>query len=258
MRALLHATLPRLLLAAFAVVALAAAALFTSAVAAPPELTPSASAHGWITSPPSRQDHCAKHTVTWSCDGVEYEPQSVESSKGSLLCSGGTRFVTLDDNALAWPRTTVASSQTFTWTLTARHRTSTWEYFVDGQLFKTVNDNGATPGATVTHTLTGLPSGNHTILARWNVYDTNNAFYACVDVNVGGSGNPSPTPTPTPTPTTPPTGSCDYPAWSATTTYVSGDLVAYQGREYRARWWTIAEIPSQSGEWGVWADLGVC
>ncbi len=172
----------RVLLGVFAVLALTLTAL----VAAPSALTPTAEAHGWVVSPPSRQDHCAKRTVSWTCNGVEWEPQSVEAPKGSMLCSGGSRFTTLDNNSLAWPRTNIGSTHTFQWTLTAFHRTASWEYFVDGQLFKTVNDNGATPPATVTHTLSGLPSGNHKILARWNVFDTAMAFYACMDVNIGG------------------------------------------------------------------------
>jgi predicted carbohydrate-binding protein with CBM5 and CBM33 domain len=170
----------RVVLGIFAVLALTLTAL----VAAPSAMTPHAEAHGWVVSPPSRQDHCAKRTVSWSCNGAEWEPQSVEAPKGSMLCSGGSRFTTLDNGSLAWPRTSIGSTHTFQWTLTAFHRTSSWEYFVDGRLFKTVNDNGATPPPTVTHTLSGLPSGNHTILARWNVYDTAMAFYACMDVNV--------------------------------------------------------------------------
>lgn len=176
----------RAMLGIFAVLALTLTAL----VAAPNVLLPRAEAHGWVVSPPSRQDHCAKRTVNWSCDGVEWEPQSVEALKGSMLCSGGSRFATLDNGSLAWPRTNISSTQTFQWTLTVQHRTATWEYFVDGQLFKTFDDGGAAPGPTVSHTLSGLPSGNHTVLARWNVFDTGNAFYACMDVNVGG-GSPS-------------------------------------------------------------------
>jgi predicted carbohydrate-binding protein with CBM5 and CBM33 domain len=178
----LHTPAARALLGIVAVLALTLTAL----VAAPSSMTPHAQAHGWVVSPPSRQDHCAKRTVSWTCNGVEWEPQSVEAPKGSMLCSGGSRFTTLDNGSLAWPRTNIGSTYTFQWTLTAFHRTATWEYFVDGRLFKTVNDNGAAPPPTVTHTLSGLPSGNHTILARWNVYDTAMAFYACMDVNVSG------------------------------------------------------------------------
>ena len=44
--------------------ALLAAAVGLLTVAAPVVVAPSASAHGWITSPPSRQDHCAKGTTS--------------------------------------------------------------------------------------------------------------------------------------------------------------------------------------------------
>jgi predicted carbohydrate-binding protein with CBM5 and CBM33 domain len=162
--------------------ALAAAFL----VAAPSAFQPQAQAHGWITNPPSRADHCATGQVDFDCGGLQYEPQSVEAPKGSMQCSGGSSFSVLDDDSLAWPRTTISGDTTFRWQITARHSTSTWEYFVDGQLFKTVDDGGAQPGATVEHQLTGLPAGDHTILARWNIADTVNAFYQCVDVTVSG------------------------------------------------------------------------
>jgi predicted carbohydrate-binding protein with CBM5 and CBM33 domain len=176
-------SLTRPLLTALAALALAAGFL----VAAPSDVLPQAQAHGWITSPPSRADHCATGTVSFDCGGLQYEPQSVEAPKGSTQCSGGSGFTVVDDDSLPWPRTTVGSDTTFRWQITARHRTATWEYFVDGQLVKTVDDGGAQPGATVEHTLTGLPAGDHTILARWNIADTVNAFYQCVDVTVTGA-----------------------------------------------------------------------
>lgn len=56
------------------------------------------------------------------------------------------------------------------------------------------------------------------------------------------------------------TGGCgDIPAWSATTVYPRpGNRVSYQGNEYENKWWTQGEIPSESGQWGVWRDLGPC
>ena len=173
----------RLLLSALASTALAAAVL----VAAPGALVPQAQAHGWITNPPSRADHCATGTVDFDCGGLQYEPQSVEAPKGSMECSGGSSFTVVDDDSLAWPRTTINGETTFKWQITARHSTSTWEYFVDGEPFKTFDDGGAQPGATVEHQLTGLPAGDHTIFARWNVADTEMAFYQCVDVTVSGA-----------------------------------------------------------------------
>lgn len=173
----------RLLLSALGAIALAAGFL----VAAPGALLPQAQAHGWITNPPSRADHCAEGRVSFDCGGLQYEPQSVEAPKGSMLCSGGGGFTVVDDDSLPWPRTSVGSDTTFRWQLTAMHATATWEYFVDGQLVKTVDDGGARPGSIVEHTLTGLPAGDHTVLARWNITDTVNSFYQCVDITVTGT-----------------------------------------------------------------------
>ncbi|MCA5894811.1 lytic polysaccharide monooxygenase [Isoptericola sp. NEAU-Y5] len=233
--------------------ALLAAAVGLLTVAAPVVVAPSASAHGWITSPPSRQDHCATGTTSFDCGQIKYEPHSVEAPKGSMLCSGGSRFSILDDTSKPWPRTTVGSSTTFRWELTARHATSTWEYFVDGVLHRTFDDGGAQPGSVVEHRVENLPAGNHTILARWNVADTANAFYACVDVNVDGTGEPDPDPDPTDPP-----GDCEAAAWDANAVYLNGAQVSHDGRTYQAKWWTRGENPANSGEWGVWKDLGAC
>jgi chitinase len=48
------------------------------------------------------------------------------------------------------------------------------------------------------------------------------------------------------------------PAWSASTVYVNGNNVSYQSRNYTAKWWTLGEVPTASGQWGVWADKGEC
>lgn len=241
---------------------LALALAITGAVVAPAVFAPPAEAHGWITSPPSRQDHCANGTTSFDCGAIKYEPQSVEAPKGSKQCSGGSGFDILDDSSKPWPRTTTGSSVTFQWKLTAAHNTSTWEYFVDGQLFKTYNQNGQQPPSNISHTLTGLPSGNHTILARWNVSNTAMAFYNCVDINVNGTGPTDPTDPPTdptdpPTdPTTPPVD-CSAAAWSSSTVYTGGNEVSHGGHLWRAKWWTLGETPAPS-QWGVWQDLGAC
>ncbi|MGQ4425104.1 hypothetical protein ACN6LL_007776, partial [Streptomyces violaceoruber] len=59
---------------AFAVGALVAPLLAVSLPAS------TASAHGWVTSPGSRQDQCAAGIV--DCGQIKYEPQSVEGPKG--------------------------------------------------------------------------------------------------------------------------------------------------------------------------------
>jgi predicted carbohydrate-binding protein with CBM5 and CBM33 domain len=166
------------------------AAAVVGALVVPVSVSSPASAHGWITSPSSRQDHCANGTTSFDCGSLAYEPQSVEAPKGATTCSGGSQFAILDDNSLPWPVTDVGQSVTFQWRLTAAHRTTTWEYFVDGELHETFDQGNTQPPSDVSHTITGLTPGRHTILARWNVADTVNAFYSCVDVNVvSGVGN---------------------------------------------------------------------
>ncbi|MFJ1592785.1 lytic polysaccharide monooxygenase auxiliary activity family 9 protein [Kitasatospora albolonga] len=144
----------------------------------------SASAHGYISDPPSRQAQCAAGTV--SCGSISYEPQSVEGPKGLSSCSGGNSgFAELDDDSKGWAVTPVNRSQQFGWRLTARHATSTWQYFVGGEKIAEFDDGGAQPGATVTHQVDfGSRTGQQKVLAVWNVADTPNAFYACIDVNV--------------------------------------------------------------------------
>ncbi|WP_250035159.1 lytic polysaccharide monooxygenase [Paractinoplanes maris] len=203
-----------------------------------------ASAHGYISNPPSRQANCASGAVA-NCGDIVYEPQSVEAAKGSKQCNGGgSRFAVLNDNSRNWPAASVGQNVTFNWVLTARHSTSTWEYFIGNTLLASFNDGGAQPGATKSHAVNmkGL-SGRQTVLARWNVADTAMAFYACVDLNIGGGGTTPPT-TPPPTtpppttqpPTTPPT--TQPPAsgtWRAGTAYQPGNVVTYNGRSYTCR-----------------------
>jgi chitinase len=48
------------------------------------------------------------------------------------------------------------------------------------------------------------------------------------------------------------------PAWSATTVYVGANTASYQLHNYTAKWWTQGDVPSSSGQWGVWTDNGAC
>jgi chitinase len=59
----------------------------------------------------------------------------------------------------------------------------------------------------------------------------------------GGGGSP------------PPPGTCSAPAWSASTAYVGGNLVSYNGHTWKAQWWTQGETP---GNHDVWTDNGPC
>ncbi|WP_049579174.1 lytic polysaccharide monooxygenase auxiliary activity family 9 protein [Streptomyces sp. SBT349] len=170
-----------------------------------------ANAHGYTTSPTSRQLHCSQGAVS-DCGAIQWEPQSVEGPKGfpnagpadGTICAGGnSQFAELDNpRGGAWPATSLNSGQshTFNWTFTARHSTSEFQYYItndsynpnepltradlDRTPFLTVPLGGRQPGATESHTgtLPGGKSGRHIILSVWNVADTGNAFYACSDV----------------------------------------------------------------------------
>lgn len=144
-----------------------------------------ASAHGYISDPMSRQAQCAAGIV--QCGQIQWEPQSVEGPKGLTSCSGGnSRFAELDDDSLGWVPTQVGSQVDFTWSLTVNHRTSTWQYFIGGTKVAEFDDGGAQPPDIVTHNvdLSGF-SGDQKLLAVWNIADTANAFYACVDLSIG-------------------------------------------------------------------------
>ncbi|GAB2927840.1 lytic polysaccharide monooxygenase auxiliary activity family 9 protein [Streptomyces mayteni] len=170
-----------------------------------------AQAHGYSTTPTSRQSFCAQGAVS-DCGSIVWEPQSVEGPKGfpqagpadGQICSGGNqRFAELDNpRGGGWPvnRLTAGQQYTFGWRITAAHRTTDFQYFItnnsydpsqpltradlEPRPFLTVPKNGAQPSATESHqgTLPAGKSGRHMIVAVWNVYDTANAFYACSDV----------------------------------------------------------------------------
>ncbi|WP_206784854.1 lytic polysaccharide monooxygenase auxiliary activity family 9 protein [Amycolatopsis sp. MtRt-6] len=144
-----------------------------------------ASAHGYVSSPASRQAQCAQRVV--SCGSIQYEPQSVEGPKGLRSCNGGVaRFAELNDNSKGWRAAKVGRTVTFTWTFTARHRTSNYQYFIGGQKIAEVSGNDQQPPATVAHPVNlGDRTGRQTVLAVWNIADTSNAFYACIDLQVG-------------------------------------------------------------------------
>jgi predicted carbohydrate-binding protein with CBM5 and CBM33 domain len=142
-----------------------------------------ASAHGWITSPASRQEQCRAGTV--SCGAIKYEPQSVEGPKGLRNCNANIgRFAELNNDGLGWRVQNVSRSTTFRWQITARHSTSTWEYYICGRRVAMFDDRGAQPGSVVTHSVNLGTSGRQKLLAIWNVADTANAFYVCVDLNI--------------------------------------------------------------------------
>ncbi|UQU65134.1 lytic polysaccharide monooxygenase [Couchioplanes caeruleus] len=227
----------------------------SAAVVASPAL-----AHGYVSAPPSRQALCASGAVK-DCGQIQFEPQSVEAPKGQRSCNGGVaQWSVLADESRNWPAKAVGKNVTFTWVMTARHRTSNWEYFIGGKKVATVDGGNQQPDAVVTHNvdLSAFP-GRQTVLAVWNIGDTANAFYSCVDLNVGGGGGGSATPTTPPAaPTTRPTtaaptaapttaapttnapttsapGGSASGSWAAGVAYKTGDVVSYEGKKYKCR-----------------------
>lgn len=205
----------------------------TAAVIAPLGLVvlpaATANAHGYISTPPSRQAQCARGTVT-NCGQIQWEPQSVEGPQGLRSCNGGVaRFAELTDESKPWVATRVGRTVDFTWTFTARHATRNFEYYIGNTKVATFAGNNQQPPPTLKHTVSlGNVSGRVKLLAVWNIGDTPNAFYTCVDLQVSGGEAPEQAPPPAATPPQT-TGT-----WSAGAAYASSAVVTYNGVTYRA------------------------
>ena len=179
----------------------------------------SVSAHGWITTPPSRQAFCADKEVDQAyCDGVTYEPQSVESPKGAPfqtdvgdhICNGGgSRFAALDTaGADIWPQTSIPASEDLNveWKITVGHKTQNWIYYItkpelqldpskpltkadfQEEPILLLDTDTSAPPAAVSHVIPAEGFSNHSgyavIYGVWTIGDTGNAFYNCLDVNI--------------------------------------------------------------------------
>ena len=139
--------------------------------------------HGYISSPPSRQAMCAARRVH-DCGDAEDSPQNVKGKKGLQKCSGNNpRFLALDDETKDWPVTKVKNTVTFNWVLTAPYRTGTWDYYIGNTRIARFDSQGEVPTSPVIHTvdLNGM-TGRLKVLAVWNLADTENAYYSCVDL----------------------------------------------------------------------------
>lgn len=187
-----------------------------------------ANAHGYISTPPSRQAQCAQGTV--SCGEIKWEPQSVEGPKGLRSCHGGVaRFAELNDDSKPWRATSVGQTVTFTWTFTARHATTNFEYYLGNTKVADFSGNNQQPPPTLSHTVNlGGASGRQKLLAVWNIADTPNAFYSCVDLQIGGGAPSQPAPEP-PVQQPPASGT-----WASGTYYAAGSEVTYNGTTYRS------------------------
>jgi chitin-binding protein len=185
-----------------------------------------ASAHGYISNPPSRQAQCARGTV--SCGDIKWEPQSVEGPKGLRNCHGNVgRFAELSDDSKPWRATSVGRTVTFTWTFTARHATANFEYYLGNTRVASFAGNNQQPPPTLSHTVNlGNASGRQKLLAVWNIGDTSNAFYTCVDLQIGGEAPAAPAAAPVPE-AAPVSGT-----WASGTSYPAGSEVTFDGVTY--------------------------
>ncbi|WP_230386166.1 lytic polysaccharide monooxygenase [Pseudomonas guariconensis] len=189
-----------------------------------------ASAHGYITDPPSRQDLCSKGINT-GCAEVGYNKAGAgEHPKGFPLAgpkdgeipSGGKPlFKVLDEQAAnRWHVTPIVDRKVaFDWFYTTPHRTTKWEYFItktgwnpnvplsraafELTPFCTVDWDGdyangygdLRQGPAKDKHQCELPadrSGHHVILGLWTVDDTGNAFHNMMDVDIQVEGGVPP------------------------------------------------------------------
>lgn len=199
---------------------------------------------------------------------------------GKLCSAGDNAFRGLDLARADWVAQTIAPDANgnfdFVFHATAPHATQIFEFYITNDGYSPTkplawSDLGATPFCTSAgvplvdgryHITCPLPtgkSGKHVIYNIWQRSDSPEAFYSCIDVNFAGAPGtpPAPTATPTNTPTSS-AGSCTAPAWNAASIYVADNLVAHNGRTWRAKWWTQGEEPGTTGQWGVWEDRGAC
>ncbi|AYA39130.1 lytic polysaccharide monooxygenase [Xenorhabdus nematophila] len=169
--------------------------------------------HGYIDSPPSRALLCSTRiSLNKNCGPIMYEPQSVEGPKGfpqggppdgKIASAGISQFNQLNEQgANRWHHVTINKGiNDFKWTLTARHSTTSWQFFItkpdwdpnkpltraqfDLNPFCEHFDNGKQPAQNVSLTC-NVPerSGYHVILGVWTISDTNNAFYQVIDVDI--------------------------------------------------------------------------
>lgn len=170
--------------------------------------------HGYINYPPSRAFLCSSGGgyLNKNCGTIQYEPQSIEGPKGFPLAgpmdghiasAGKPQFYQLDEqNATRWFKVDLKSGENqFNWHLTARHRTTSWQFFItqpDWDMNKPLTrsafdltpfceqyDDGKLPISDVKITC-DIPKrqGYNIILGVWTIYDTKNAFYQIIDANI--------------------------------------------------------------------------
>ncbi len=117
-------------------------------------------------------------------------------------------------------------------------------------------------GAALSYTATGLPpktsiSQSGLITGALNTAGSYNVVVTATDPT-GASGSASFSWTVGSGTTPPPTTCTGLAAWSAGTSYVPGDIVAYNGDKWTSTWYSTGATPGAAGSWAVWTDDGAC
>ena len=178
---------------------------------------------------------------------------------GQLCGAGRPQFSGMNLGRTDWVATNVAAGANvnFTYHATAPHATSYHRMYVTragysltsplrwADLQQICQINGTRPLNNFRYNFAcQMPagrSGRAILYHVWQRSDSPEAFYACIDVNFGGTGptptptpTTNPTPTPTPTPTTNPTPTpTPGGTWRLGGTYAVGQVVTYNGASYR-------------------------
>lgn len=232
-----------------------------------------AHAHGWIED--SRSDLCYTG-VNVNCGRVQYEPWSIEG-RGDFpqvgvpdgQIAGGTVFPELDEQSYnRWEKVNMTGGlHTFHWSIVANHSTNSWDYYItrkgwdpnaplsrnDLELFCKYEDNSAIPPDHVYHDcfIPNDREGYFVIVGVWDIFDTANAFYQVMDVNL--SIDPSQPTTPAPGFPGDPDRFGEIRDWFAIRPYQAGEIVVHNGKLWQARWYTHGQEP---GTHEVWLLLG--
>lgn len=150
--------------------------------------------HGYIDAPPSRAFLC-------SAKGGKLN-KDCGPADGEIASGGKANFSALNaQSADRWHKVAMKSGEnTFKWTLTAKHSTASWRFFItkpgwdvnkpltradfDLTPFCQQDDNGKIPTETVELNC-NIPerSGYQIILGVWDIADTGNAFYQVIDAD---------------------------------------------------------------------------
>jgi subtilase family serine protease len=185
------------------------------------------------------------------------------SISGSGLISGtattaGTYSVTVVANS-----GTAKGSTAFTWTVTGAG-TETVSVTNPGGQTSTIGTAASlqisgtdSAGKSLTYTASALPAGL-SISGSGLITGTPTTAGTSTVTVTANSGTVKGTTTFTWTVAGSSGGCTGLTPWSATTSYVPGDLVSYSGHKYTSTWYSTGATPGAPASWAVWTDNGVC